>query len=1035
VTLGRGRGYDDALMFTGVSTTPAVLSCGDTEDSCMEATLANVVRLASSSLDTAVSPEAGFTYSVGSRFDTVVKDITRRAYMVASLVQVSQTLCPAARAPDAKTLPRRVSAAGAGGRSTAGAAGAVPVRVSALPAMEPALPLYQQAIRWQIVTRTGALVPDTAKEGTALRVELAIRVALEIGASGWARGWDSMYATTDGQVVRYPGSGAAIFESKFFASSTAHELQVFVFEDLVGCVLAWQRDGRRAPAARAGTADGTVVTGEWQSRPYWAARDPFMWLSRCRQGKFKSLGSVEAALPIALQNAKVRARFVAHHLEAECVRRGVTVPAASWRYRLSPVCCGAHASVLDYYDVDTDRLVIPEYVLYLLCRQWAPPATLSHGAGTVPPAWLSADAPHRAGGKQPRGGCRRLRGLPVGCADMDLPVEPAADISDAALFGHTGSHCGVEGPVYVDPLPYDVIAVFMAVVAADCNRMLLHAPWAAADVQCDGTVSNHPLLPGPRRAAGAAAVRVLPRRRGVAAAGESPLVHLSVFAGNLQRHPERVVSCSTTLPHHQSSSASPLPAAESDNLLRLHAAVDGAQLAVLAYFRQEDVARASPQPEMPPPSTDDEKYRDGDTSSVGQQAAKKILKGASASGHFGLRGSATAARRDHDVAAVPAVGVQAAAASMVSCPAAAAAVSVTSRAAAAAPGTRPVVQQAAGHGVPAVWHERVVSRRQPTRCWRATWAVEDTVTVGGIHSVGDVECAMISIRDDERGSRRHHHLFAVRHATPQLELQVGLDSGLSSSRVGSHSDAAGHGAGAVVSEAALIDAAALLYHRYSACLVAAAQPAASTGGSSGAHTPSPGPGTAEAPTRELPRQEEACCRFLVPQRDCAPHPGSVTGAPHAGTPGTTHSDPPGSAAGVASQPPPGGSTASALLHDVSLSGRHAAIVHCLVKSALEDVSSRVTPLERRRGASHASARGDRREIATSSSSGERLLLCITRDIFAAAIGRQPFSDEVDDVVKHMLQREWTVRECQSVRWWILQTCLLGTLFPEQAPAM
>jgi hypothetical protein len=35
----------------------------------------------------------------------------------------------------------------------------------------------------------------------------------------------------------------------------------------------------------------------------------------------------------------------------------------------------------------------------------------------------------------------------------------------------------------------------------------------------------------------------------------------------------------------------------------------------------------------------------------------------------------------------------------------------------------------------------------------------------------------------------------------------------------------------------------------------------------------------------------------------------------------------------------------------------------------------------------------------------------------------------------MLQREWTVRECQSVRWWILQTCLLGTLFPEQAPAM
>jgi hypothetical protein len=73
--------------------------------------------------------------------------------------------------------------------------------------------------------------------------------------------------------------------------------------------------------------------------------------------------------------------------------------------------------------------------------------------------------------------------------------------------------------------------------------------------------------------------------------------------------------------------------------------------------------------------------------------------------------------------------------------------------------------------------------------------------------------------------------------------------------------------------------------------------------------------------------------------------------------------------------------------------------------------------------------GDR-YVTTAATSGERLLLSIVRDLFEIVLSRQPFDSGGETSVRESLTRGWTVQECQSIRWWILQTCLTGTLFPE-----
>jgi hypothetical protein len=137
-----------------------------------------------------------------------------------------------------------------------------------------------------------------------------------------------------------------------------------------------------------------------------------------------------------------------------------------------------------------------------------------------------------------------------------------------------------------------------------------------------------------------------------------------------------------------------------------------------------------------------------------------------------------------------------------------------------------------------------------------------------------------------------------------------------------------------------------------------------------------------------------------------------------------------------------------LLYDVSCESdggdRHGIVVRRLLHSALEDVSASITPSQHQptchlggRGTTGAGRvralnEGDGRLIAASSSSAERLLLRVVRDLFTAALDQQPFGDDVSEKIADMLTRDWTVRECRSVRWWIVQTCVLGTLFPEIA---
>jgi hypothetical protein len=142
-----------------------------------------------------------------------------------------------------------------------------------------------------------------------------------------------------------------------------------------------------------------------------------------------------------------------------------------------------------------------------------------------------------------------------------------------------------------------------------------------------------------------------------------------------------------------------------------------------------------------------------------------------------------------------------------------------------------------------------------------------------------------------------------------------------------------------------------------------------------------------------------------------------------------------------------------MMYDVSESALdHDEVVQRILRSSFVDVSAAITAALPVLDQPHASrdrdesgrgdvarpgnaeiprhARGDARRVTAGSCSGERLLLTITRDLFTVASGRQPFSAEVLEYVTSMLTREWTLHDCQSIRWWIVQTCVVGTLFPE-----
>jgi hypothetical protein len=497
---------------------------------CLQRTVGLSVLLRSASLDSEVPISAGFHYNSASEFSAAVKDICRRAYMVASIVHHG-FLDSNDEEPVAGSTG--IARAGAGtnraGRTAIDSTTVVVQRRVLIP---------RQVVRWQMVRRSsGEYFPSTPKDGSALRSELAIRVALDVGAAMWPRGWSDIYVTHDESVSTTPGASARS-RSLFFASSSAAELQFFIFEDLLSLVLKRQSRCRAAALA----ASMKRVSARERTIAQAGAGDPFAWLTRCRTGGPTAL---ETALPSVVRSALLRARFAAQYLASERLRQGRSAAYASTDVAYQDV----HASVLSFFDPASSRLSVPDHVMRVVCQDW-------WACDSVPHAWAVGNAPRWLGGTRQTSGARLLWGFPLSPADFDLPVSAASRLDDDVLFGTSGISRQDPDTLLVDPLPFPYLSMFLAVAVSDCNRVLR----SVAATQRDHDTSQ--LQP----------------------ASATPPVHGVVLRGNLQCHPALTVESDRVFGRPVPF----LPAAEVDALRRLHSSIVCARITLLAFFQQHE---------------------------------------------------------------------------------------------------------------------------------------------------------------------------------------------------------------------------------------------------------------------------------------------------------------------------------------------------------------------------------------------------------------------------------------------------------------
>jgi hypothetical protein len=961
---------------------------------CMQRTLGGAIALAASSLDTPVSPEEGFCYNAHSDFAAVVTDIVRRAYMVATLVPQGEPL------NDPHTAaPARVSHApllGAGERDGSNDAAA-----------------RHRVVRWQILSRSsGTLYPQKCTDGTALRVELAVRVALLMGASAWASGWDKVYYTSDEHV---PLSLAGGFRSMSFVSSTAAELQLFVFEELVVFCLAQQSLSRTGDVQR-------------QRHVLPAAQDPFQWLTRCRLPHASGGCELERALSTVLGNASVRARFVMQLLESEWCHRGVGERTLVWR---SDAMHGAHSSLLEYYDAGEQRLVVPEHVLWVLCRQWLV------GTDRVPESWVmssrNGSAPRRAGGASLTTRVtsspvdrRALRGLPVGAADFYLPVQPTALLDDDVIFPSASLRDPGTVALRAEKLPFHLVSMFLAVVAADVGRIVASSSLppqrpVPATLQLPARQGRRVGSTGTANAPGSVRRVSVATPRGrlepsIEAVHHEALrshqsqrprsVRVELFTGSLQRHPALAGGISQTQ----------LPAVEQDALMDLHHALTSSGYTVLAYFNSTAVSRhrAFAEEDAPPFRASDELAGQD----PGLETRRRVVF--AATDLFGLTAAAGGSGR-HPRDWVRPLRQQDRDAVMVRDPDAAVSDTTAPAAAgvaAAAPTATGGHQHSFGNGLGRGSRASVLA--DPETHWSAAWMVESTDRIPPAPAPGDPPCQL------------EHHVRLLRCGSTQRDPGAAYDGAPSLARLGRLGDEP-EGTCPSHWQPWHDDGLVLLNHRCSACACSDADHSVVL----------PSAGAAAAPMQLQPR-----CRFVV--SDTTRISAAATGA----DPGVAIEPEASSTLDVLMGHPVGAPPSESAIAVRSFYGRTRSSVHELLDCTLLDISDTITPssgetsmMPQAGTSSVASAghrngtgagmqqrqqrhlRGEDRLVTTASTSGERLLLSVTRDIFSSVLGLQPFCEDLGLTVQAHLVRDWTLHDCQSLRWWVVQACLFGTLLP------